>query len=228
MPRVPPPSDRTPPAEPAGPRRRKLADVVTEQLRNDIIGGTYAPGERLVEGRLAEIYAVSRVPVREALKTLETEGLVSTDTTRGRIVARLSAEENDEIIPLRRVIEGMAAERAARSLSDDSREALRALLHRGQRALAADQGELLREVNKSVHQAIVTASGSGTLIAVYQPLLMRASWSNRSMLHSDRSELWHEHVQIVRAIMENDPPRARRLLEEHLDRWLASHHLDPS
>jgi DNA-binding GntR family transcriptional regulator len=203
-------------------RRRNLADLVTEQLRADIIGGTYAPGERLVEERLSQVYAVSRIPVREALKALESEGLVTTTPSRARIVTRLSHEEMGEIAPLRRLVEGMAAERAARSLSEESRQELQDLVHRGQRALAADDGETLRQVNASIHRAVVVASGSATLLAVHQPLLARTSWSNRSLMHGDRGETWREHVQIIAAICEGDAPRARRLIEGHIDQWLTA------
>ncbi|PRY11097.1 GntR family transcriptional regulator [Kineococcus rhizosphaerae] len=203
-------------------KRRSLADLVTEQLRADIIGGTYAPGQRLVEERLSQVYAVSRIPVREALKALESEGLVMTTASRARIVTRLSTEEMGEIAPLRRLVEGMAAERAARELSEESRAALTDLVHRGQRALAADDGATLREVNAAIHAAVVAASGSATLFAVHQPLLARTSWSNRSLLHGDRNETWREHVQIVAAICEGDPVRARRLVEEHIDQWLTA------
>jgi len=206
----------------AGARKRSLADLVTEQLRADIIGGTYAPGQRLVEERLSEVYAVSRIPVREALKVLESEGLVTTTASRARIVSRLSQEEMGEIAPLRRLVEGMAAERAARSLSEEARRDLQELVHRGQRALAADDGQSLREVNAGIHRAIVVASGSATLLAVHQPLMTRTSWSNRSLLHGDRNDTWREHVQIVAAICDGDPARARRLLEDHIDQWLTA------
>jgi len=207
---------------PAPTKRRNLADIVTEQLRADIIGGTYAPGERLVEERLSQVYAVSRIPVREALKVLESEGLVTTTATRARIVTRLSTEEMGEIAPLRRLVEGMAAERAARTLTEESRTDLQDLVHRGQRALAADDGQTLREINASIHRAVVVASGSATLLAVHQPLLARTSWSNRSLLHKDRNDSWREHVQIVAAICDGDPSRARRLIEEHIDQWLTA------
>jgi DNA-binding GntR family transcriptional regulator len=215
---------------PAPTKKRSLAALVTDQLRADIVGGTYAPGERLVEERLSQVYAVSRIPVREALKVLESEGLVTTTASRARIVTRLSREEMSEIAPLRRLVEGMAAERAAQSLSEESRAALQSLVHRGQRALAADDGATLRDVNAEIHKAVVLASGSATLFAVHQPLLARTSWSNRSLLHGDRNDTWREHVQIVAAICDGDAARARRLIEDHIDQWLTAAQLteDPA
>lgn len=207
---------------PAPTKKRSLAALVTDQLRADIVGGTYAPGERLVEERLSQVYAVSRIPVREALKVLESEGLVTTTASRARIVTKMSSEERSEIAPLRRLVEGMAAERAALSLTEESRAQLQELVHRGQRALAADDGASLREVNAQIHRAVVVASGSATLFAVHQPLLARTGWSNRSLLHGDRNETWREHVQIVAAICDGDAPRARRLIEDHIDQWLTA------
>ncbi|MBI3513028.1 MAG: GntR family transcriptional regulator, partial [Proteobacteria bacterium] len=112
------------------PRGRALAD----QLRQAILAGRYRPGERLVEDRLAAEYGGSRVPVREALKTLAGEGLVELAPHRGACVADLAQGEVEELVEVRATLEGLNARLAARRRDPDILPLLRAVLARGNAA----------------------------------------------------------------------------------------------
>src|SRR5258706_7572952 len=92
------------------PRGRALAD----ELRQAILAGRYAPGERLVEDRLAEEFGGSRVPVREALKTLAGEGLIALTPRRGACVADLSGDDVEELVEVRATLQGPTPRLAAR------------------------------------------------------------------------------------------------------------------
>ncbi|OLZ10503.1 GntR family transcriptional regulator [Sulfobacillus thermosulfidooxidans] len=92
---------------------QSVAEEVYQQLRQAIVDGDLPPGHRLVERSLAESLQVSRTPVREALKQLMSEGLVSVDGHRGLIVSRLSVESIREAYQVREVLEGLAARLAA-------------------------------------------------------------------------------------------------------------------
>src|ERR1051326_6945636 len=84
-----------------------LRDLVTERIRNAILAGRYKPGERLVEDRLAADFKVSRNPVREALRSLASEGLVAVTPRRGAAVAVFGAAEGREMIEVRAMLEGL-------------------------------------------------------------------------------------------------------------------------
>ena len=83
--------------------------VVVSRLREAILRGSFAPGERLDQKEISERLKVSRSPVREALRTLAAEGLVEVIPHRGAVVAELSPDELEEIVAIRSVLEGMAA-----------------------------------------------------------------------------------------------------------------------
>src|SRR5579884_3034520 len=93
----------------------QLSDEVVDRLREAILGGLFAPGDRLREEQLAEALGVSRGPVRNALLQLEREGMVVRRRNRGAIVARLSREDLEEVFSLRLAIEPVACAWAARN-----------------------------------------------------------------------------------------------------------------
>ena len=99
-----------------------LREIVTSELRQAILAGRYKPGERLVEDRLAEDFGVSRNPVREALRSLAAEGLVSLTARRGATVAAPSAEDAREMIEVRATLEGYADEAGATNPRETSHQ----------------------------------------------------------------------------------------------------------
>src|SRR5690242_21918130 len=97
-----------------GTGRRISAQVVCTAIRDDIVAGFFEPGSRLTEELLARRYGVSRVPVREALRTLESEGFVTTRRHAGACVAEPTEQEAADLLELRLLLEPLAAARAAR------------------------------------------------------------------------------------------------------------------
>lgn len=102
-----------------------LRQEVIELLRSDIATGDFAPGDRLVERMLCERYEVSRTVMREALRHLEAQGLITIVLNRGPVVTELSASDAIELFELRAVLEGAQTELFASQASDDERDALR-------------------------------------------------------------------------------------------------------
>src|SRR5699024_12648833 len=96
-------------------KQRPFGDIVVEGIRTRIYDGTLEPGTRLVEREIAEEFDVSRLPVREALRILQNEGLVESLPTRGMIVCELSLRLVSELFDVREALESLAARQAARS-----------------------------------------------------------------------------------------------------------------
>lgn len=94
-------------------RRRDAGQAVCDAIRNDVVTRVFTPGDRLTEERLAARYRVSRIPVREALRTLEAEGFVHSRPYGGTFVAELSDKEAEDLLGIRLLIEPFGAERAA-------------------------------------------------------------------------------------------------------------------
>jgi DNA-binding GntR family transcriptional regulator len=98
--------------------RRVLREDIRDQLIESILGGHLAPGDRIVETRIAQQFGVSQAPVREALRDLELFGFIVTSPFRGAIVRQISVEELVQIYPIRAVLEGLAARDAAVRITD--------------------------------------------------------------------------------------------------------------
>ena len=140
---------------------------VYEDLRAAIIGGEYAPGERLRAEALAARFGTSRTPVREALVLLEGDGLVELEPRRGAVVRAFDADDLVDLYEVRAVLEARAASLAAGRVADDDLAALEAACRRAEALTGADAATVdgLIAANEDFHRVIIDATGSPRLIA---------------------------------------------------------------
>ena len=195
---------------------RTMQAIVTDRVRAAILGGQFGPGERVPQDDLAQQFGVSRMPVREALRVLEMEGLIEMRPHRGAVVVDLRPEDVAEVFEIRAMLEGRAAELAAVNLTDATLARLRELLTALDGA-AADEPRWL-ELNREFHTAIYPASGWPRLCAmieqqrnVVQPYL-RAALAFVGRTGTARAE----HDAILRAAEARDAAELGRLTAEHL------------
>ena len=204
---------------------RTLSQDVTETLRNWILHGQIQPGERLEEIPLAERLGVSRTPVRAALSTLASEGLVNHQPKRGYLVRGFDVDEIAAAYDVRAVLEGLACRNAAtRGLTEDQSRRLLEALAEGDRILA--RGELrpedhapYQQMNVTIHDTLLHAAGN--------PWVTRfAEQAQNIPFASDRIILWDDHAiilrshgdhhRIIEAIIARDCVRAEQLMREHV------------
>ncbi|MFB9183798.1 GntR family transcriptional regulator [Dactylosporangium sucinum] len=195
---------------------RSLVEQVTSQLREDIVTGRLAVGERLTELRLADAYGVSRVPVREALRLLEGEGFVTTTSPRIRTVTRMTREDAENLFEVRATVEGLAAARAAKRVAPARLRVIRAILAEGQDCVARGEIEVLPQLNTDLHRAIALASESTMLLGLFDQISHKISWFYADVVTRRAHSSWHEHAQIVAAIVEGDAQLSRSLMLEHI------------
>ena len=138
-------------------------DVIANQLREAIISGRFKVGERLIEEVLAEEYGVSRVPVREALRRLETEGFVTLTPYRGATVSAGSRRDSLELMQVRRGLEVMAARLAAEIRGGEVAAELSAVVRRGRDAALSREVEALPPLIMEFHKLVACASGNRQL-----------------------------------------------------------------
>src|ERR1700723_750050 len=131
-----------------GEEHASLHDRVVMELRQAILSGRLKPGERLIEGHLADELGVSRNPVREAIRVLASEGLVDVAARRGASVAVMSDQEARETIEVRALLEGQNARLAARRHDKELIKRIDAVLNKGAEAVAAGRYELLPDLNQ--------------------------------------------------------------------------------
>lgn len=199
-----------------GDRHLPLQAVVYEEIRQQILRGELLPGTRLVEDRLAADLGVSRNPVREALRVLAAEGFVELLPRRGAAVARLDADEAEELFDVRMALESLAARLAARRADDGTRERIERVLTSAKTASEAGDQEGLVGLNAEFHSAVIELSGNTYLAMVATPVLQRARWLYQQSLPVRAAHSWTEHVALAQAILDGDEVAAEAHATTHV------------
>ncbi|MEU3315109.1 GntR family transcriptional regulator [Streptomyces sp. NPDC006662] len=197
------------------------AHAVCTAIRDDIVSGFFGPGGRLTEEVLARRYGVSRVPVREALRTLESEGFVTTRRHAGACVAEPSEQEAADLLELRVLLEPLAASRAARRRTEAHLKVLRGLVRLGQERARRAQGEDLRALGGWFHETLAQASGSPGLIALLTQTRRKIAWLYEVGSPARPVDSWAEHGALVDAVARGDAERARAVAALHVERAAA-------
>jgi DNA-binding GntR family transcriptional regulator len=201
-----------------GTGRQSLNNVVADALREAILSGRFKPGDRLPEPQLAEMFGVSRNPIREALQVLSNEGLVEISPRKGARVPSLSTEELLETIELRAELEGISARNAARHCSGETRKMLVDLLEKGNAALTANDEELLLECNSEFHVVLAGAARNRYLAEFMRSLRDRTHWLFSRSAHERITSSWHEHATVLQAVIAGDAGRAAYMASEHVQK----------
>ena len=206
-------SENTAAQDAAGSRARFAYD----SLLAAILGGDMKSGERIRETEVAEQLQISRTPVREALRRLEAEGLVTVDAnSRGLVIASLSYQEVMELYQMREVLEGTAAALAARHASDAEVEVLCDLLEAKPNTTGGPA--LHAERNRRFHNALYHAAHNRYLLKSLNSLRdALALLGTTTFTLPDRPAAAHaEHARILKAINERDPEAAEQRAREHI------------
>ncbi|MGC5007582.1 MULTISPECIES: GntR family transcriptional regulator [unclassified Streptomyces] len=201
------------------------AHSVCTAIRDDIVSGVFERGSRLTEELLARRYGVSRVPVREALRTLESEGFVVTRRHAGACVAEPTEQEAADLLEVRMLLEPLGAARAAQRRTEAHLKVLRGLVRLGQERARRGEGEDLRSLGGWFHETLAQASGSPGLIALLTQLRHKIAWMYAVEQPARPTDSWAEHGAIVDAVARGDAERARALAAQHAERATAAHRL---
>ncbi|WP_206045684.1 GntR family transcriptional regulator [Nocardia mangyaensis] len=196
--------------------RRMTPQQVCRALRDDIIRGDFVSGQRLTEDTLAERYGVSRVPVREALRTLEAEGFASSRPYAGTFVAELTEAEAADLLEIRALLEPLCASRAATRRSPEQLGRLKELTSLGQAAVRDGRLDELARLNSRFHEVLAEASGSALLAQLITQLSWKIAWVYAVELPRRAEDSWDEHEQICAALEAGDAERAHTVVAEHI------------
>jgi DNA-binding GntR family transcriptional regulator len=201
------------------------AHSVCTAIRDDIVAGVYERGSRLTEELLARRYGVSRVPVREALRTLEAEGFVVTRRHAGACVAEPTEQEASDLLEMRLLLEPLGASRAAQRRTEAHLKVLRGLVRLGQERARRGNSEDLRSLGGWFHETLAQASGSPAMTSMLTQLRHKIAWMYAVEAPADPVESWAEHGAIVDAVARGDGERARAVTALHTERSTAAHRL---
>lgn len=199
-----------------GATHESLHHAVTKSLREAILKGRFKPGERLTESNLADMFRVSRNPIREALRALQVEGLIEVNPRKGARVRLVSDAEAQEVIELRAELEGINARNAARRCNDETRVVLRRLIEEGNSAAQAGAGERLQQINGRFHSLLADAGQNRYLADYVKMLRERTLWLFDSAQAGRAAESWQEHAAILQAVISGDAELAALLAARHV------------
>ena len=194
-----------------------LADQVFEVLEHAILSGEYERGQLLTETQLSEELAVSRTPIREALKRLAMEHIVEM-TNRGARVVGILPEDIDDIYEIRVRVEGLVVARAALNMTDADIEELQSTLDLQEFYTQKQDADNLKNMDSRFHQLLYEHCGSNILRELLAPLhrkimkYRKVSMSIPSRAHESLTE----HRAILDAVRERDAAKAEALTIEHI------------
>jgi len=196
---------------------QSLRERIVARLRDAIIAGDLPPKTRLMEPELARRLGVSRTPLREAIRHLEAEGLVTTVPRVGTFVSEVRPRDVEDTYAIRAVLEGLAARQAAGNPDPAKTDTLRASLAEMGRKTA--DYRVYHEAAGRFHEAIFALSGNQRLQAMYQSLTHQVTRFRTLSLAVDRRPevSLREHRQIAGAILRGRGPEAERLMRAHIE-----------
>ena len=197
---------------------RTLVDVAVRELREAILRNELEPGSQLILADLAERLSMSVMPVREAIKWLQTEGLVEQVPHRGARVSPISIADLEDLYSVRIPLEALATRRTAERFSEDDYERLSAVLADYVEAHARGDEARGREMHATFHLGLYEVAGSRWLMRVIGPTWEAAERYQRlsGYLRSSIEERYGEHERILEHCRFRDPEGAGDALREHL------------
>ncbi len=198
--------------------RRSLHDELVERLQRLIIEGELTPGEKVPEKELCERYNVSRTPMREALKVLASEGLVTLTPNRGSSVTAVTVEDLEEVFPVMGALEALSGELACEKITAAEIAAIGKFHHEMIGHYKAQRLPEYFAANEAIHTAILKAARNETLAAQHRMLSARVRRA-RYLANMTR-ERWDkavaEHEEILAAIQVRDGRQLGAILKQHL------------
>ena len=201
-----------------------LRGRVFQSIREDILSGRYEQNTELKEAAIGAELGVSRTPVREALRQLELEGLVTIIPNRGAYVNMIIAKDVQDIYVIRSMLEGLCARWATQSITEEQLDSMEETLCLSEYHTSKKNYEKLYELDSLFHEQLYEAGGSRILNHIlsdfhdYVKMVRKAtiSTSSRSVTSTE------EHRAIFEAIKEKDPDKAEALAKEHVKHTIES------
>ena len=201
-----------------------LRGRVFQSIREDILSGRYEQNTELKEAAIGAELGVSRTPVREALRQLELEGLVTIIPNRGAYVNMITAKDVQDIYVIRSMLEGLCARWATQSITAEQLDSMEETLCLSEYHTSKKNYEKLYELDSLFHEQLYEAGGSRILNHIlsdfhdYVKMVRKAtiSTSSRSVTSTE------EHRAIFEAIKEKDPDKAEALAKEHVKHTIES------
>lgn len=193
------------------------ANYVFDYLKEQITKGKYQQGESIVISRVADELEMSTIPVREALKRLESEGLVELTPHKGAQVTTFNSKKINDVLEVRAVLEGYAARAACDRIDDSTFRKLTDMNEEMRNYANKGMDEKFSTLNKEFHRILYNATKNSTLFDAIFNLWDGGNWSKSLFAYFPEKmmESVTEHDEILSAIKNNSPELAEKITREH-------------
>lgn len=198
--------------------RASLHEELVERIQNLIIEGTLPAGTKVPEKELCLRFGVSRTPMREALKVLAADGLISLEPNRGAWVRIVTATELEELFPIMGALEALSGELACENITDDELQSIRAVHNEMLKHFEDRNRQDYFRTNQQIHELILDAAGNATLSAQHRSLSKRVRRARylANMTEDRWQEAVDEHGQILIALEKRAGTELASILKQHL------------
>ncbi len=186
------------------------------QIRKMIVEGHLSPGQRVSQIKLAQKFGCSTVPVVEAMRRLESEGLLVKEGRKMAKVRRLSADEIEGLYLIREGLESVAARLCAVRISEEELLRLQDLVEKFEAAVNAEQQNVLGELEIKIHRCITDNADCPLLLEELNRLLLIERTITANVELTDQTQYRHSHRTIVEAIADRDGDSAEYLMKKHI------------
>ena len=196
-----------------------LRETVFLTLRKAILTGKLAPGERLTEIRLGNLLGTSRTPIREAIRKLELEGLVTIIPGSGARVAQITEEELQEVMEIRVALDALCARLASRRITEEDKAKLRSSNVAFKEAIAKGDQIAITEADVDFHDVIIAAAKNSKLSSILERLADNLYRYRFEYIRDDQryDRLVREHDILLQAILGGDEEKAAQAAMRHVE-----------
>lgn len=195
-----------------------LTEEIANVIKDRILNGEYAIGEKIKENEIAEELKVSRTPIREAIKQLEAEGLINCIPNRGSFALGFTKQDIEDIYTVRALIEGLAVSWAVAKITDHEIEKLQDIYELMEFYSNKKNSEKVVEMNREFHKIIYNASNSRFLVQILKSYQEYVQQTRKVTVYVEENldSILKEHYEILKAIKERDENKATEKILSHL------------
>lgn len=197
-------------------RHQTLREKILETIRGAILKGDLKPGEKVAEPELAERFGISRTPIREAFRQLESEGYLTVIPRKGAVVAALSERDVQEFYAIKSILEGYAAELAAKNLSEKDLAKLESINEKLKEIASEGDVKAFYRVHNEFHETFLRAADNSKLYELIQQLGMKFSRLRMASLsvNGRMAISVEEHDKLLDAFRRHDGKSAESLVKK--------------
>ncbi|MFC5407586.1 GntR family transcriptional regulator [Cohnella soli] len=190
---------------------------LVEYIKQQILDGMLNPGDRIVETKVAKELGISQTPVREAIRQLSGEGIITIVPNKGPMVRTFDMKDIFEVYSLRSMLEGLAIRLAVQHAADEEIEELVRFFDEMKRKMVDEDVESLLQESIHLHQSIIRLSNHSRLSASYDSITFHISLAGRILGRvSTKQKEVDQHAELIDALVRRDPDHAEKIMRMHI------------